>query len=85
MITQRGLKELIENINKTTYMAYKQPFHQQIENKEVEEEEEVEWDPQNPHQYKFKILADYLDLYKKIKEETPELLELEQSKVRKFN
>jgi hypothetical protein len=46
-------------------------------------EEEVKFDPSQPYQFKFKILAEYMELYEKVKTEKPELLELEKKKIRK--
>lgn len=41
------------------------------ETKPKKEEEEEQWDPEKPYEFKFKILAEYLDLYEKVKEEHP--------------
>lgn len=83
-LTLNGLEELISNLRKTKYVIYKQPYMPEIEQQQKEEEEIVRWDPEKPYEFKFRILADYLDLYEKVKVESPELLQNELQKVRKI-
>jgi hypothetical protein len=45
--------------------------------------ETLKIDPSTPYDFKFKILAEYMELYKKIKNEKPHLLDLELARVRK--
>lgn len=75
LITEEGLLELVENINKTEYVAKRQPYMKKLEDINKAAEEEVKIDPAQPYEFKFKILAEYMDLYNKIKTEKPELLE----------
>lgn len=44
------------------------------ENLAKEEEAAVNIDPTQPFEFKFKILAEYMDIYKKLKEDNPALL-----------
>jgi len=64
VITKKGLEELIENIYKTIYIIYRQPHMPDIVNKKVDEvKSEETFDPSQPYEFKFKILAEYMDKY----------------------
>jgi hypothetical protein len=52
------------------------------ENQTKKEEVSVNIDPAQPYEFKFKILAEYMDLYNKLKRENPELLENEIKRVK---
>jgi hypothetical protein len=52
------------------------------ENQTKKEEVSVNIDPTQPYEFKFKILAEYMDLYNKLKRENPELLENEIKRVK---
>lgn len=68
LITQKGMEELIENIYKTIYIIYRQPHMPDVVDKKVEEvKSETEFDPSQPYEFKFKILAEYMEKYEKIK------------------
>lgn len=84
-ITLGGLEELVNNIRKTKYMIYKQPYMPQVDQQETaaQQQEVAKWDPEKPYEFKFRILAQYLDLYEKVRKESPELLEAEIKKIRK--
>lgn len=83
LITVSGLNELVNNINKTAYMLGRQPHMPKLEQKQEEEEEEV--DPTKPYEFKFKILAEYLERYEKAKQEKPDLVRAEMLGVRKID
>ena len=69
------MEELIENIYKTIYIIYRQPHMPDVVDKKVEEvKSETEFDPSQPYEFKFKILAEYMEKYEKIKRQNPELL-----------
>jgi large subunit ribosomal protein L4 len=84
LITQKGLEELIENIYKTIYVVYRQPYMPKVDEKTEKPQEKVKIDPSQPYEFKFKILGEYMELYKKLKAEQPGLLELERARVRKI-
>jgi hypothetical protein len=52
------------------------------ENQTKKEEVSVNIDPTQPYEFKFKILAEYMDLYNKLKRENPELLDNEIKRVK---
>jgi hypothetical protein len=52
------------------------------ENQTKKEEVSINIDPTQPYEFKFKILAEYMDLYNKLKRENPELLENEIKRVK---
>jgi hypothetical protein len=52
------------------------------ENQTKKEEVTINIDPTQPYEFKFKILAEYMDLYNKLKRENPELLENEIKRVK---
>ena len=57
----------MNNLRKTEYIAYRQPYMPKLlENEETEEDVE-NYDPEKPYEFKFKILAEYLELYEKVK------------------
>ena len=53
-----------------------------LEAKKEEEAEEV-YDPEKPYEFKFKILAEYMELYQKLSKENPQYVQKEQNKIRK--
>lgn len=44
-ITVKGLEELVDNLRKTAYVVYRQPYMPEVKQEEEEEGEEVVYDP----------------------------------------
>lgn len=75
LITREGLEELVENLNKTTYMVYRHPSMPKIEQEQKKEaEQQANFDPSEPYEFKFKILAQYMEQYQRLKKEKPDLM-----------